>query len=114
MKILMIVLRVLGVIAGAFLILVGGVGFSTGEMRGLAVALIVMGCALAGFSVYRSPVARAEAKAKKEAEMSARMAAVERARAEAARQAREAAEERQRETECGHFRGGRRTPAPVS
>jgi len=81
MKILMIVLRVLGVIAGAFLILVGGGGFSTGEMRGLAVALIVMGGSLAAFSVlFRTARGRekaAERARMKEEQRAARAAAAE-------------------------------------
>lgn len=55
MKILAIILRVLGVIAGAFLVLVGIVGFSADDHRLLAGVLIAMGTGLALFSIlFRS------------------------------------------------------------
>lgn len=59
MKAVMIVLRVLGVAAGAFALLLGFVGLDSGDSVGLAVFFIVLGGVLIFFSLRRSLAVRA-------------------------------------------------------
>ena len=94
MKALKIVLRVLGAAAAVFLLFLGGIGLSTGDAPGLAVAFLIVGAALLFGSLYRTPAARAEAKIRRQAKASEHLAAAEQARADAAQRARRASEER--------------------
>lgn len=97
MNALRIVLRVLAAAGAAFLFLVGGIGLSTGEANGLAVALLLIGAGLLFLAFYRTPEARAEARVRRQAAAADRLAAAEQARADAERRARRASEERQRQ-----------------
>lgn len=97
MKTVLIILRILGAAAAAFLFLVGGIGLSTGDANGLAIVLLVVAAILLFFSLYRSPAARAESKVRRQARRSERLADAEQARADAEKRARRAAEERQRQ-----------------
>ena len=94
MKALKIVLRILGAAAAVFLLFLGGVGLSTGDAPGLAVAFLIVGAALLFASLYRTPAARAEAQIRRQAKASERLAAAEQARADAVQRARRASEER--------------------
>lgn len=87
MKILAVVLRILGVIAGAFVLLVGAVGFSTGENHGLAHILVAMGACLISFSIlFRSAfIAQGREKAAERARERAQRRAAKEAEAEARR-----------------------------
>ena len=67
MKVVVIILRVLGGVAGAFAVLLGLVGLSDGDAIGLAVFSLVLGGVLIFFSLRRSAEAKAEARIKRQA-----------------------------------------------
>jgi len=90
------ILRVLGVVFGGGIVLIGLMGIIAEEYT-IAFVFLAIGAGLLYLSLHRSPAEKAEAAIRAQARRSERLARAEQARADAERRARLASEERVRQ-----------------